>query len=59
LEALKEKEMRLAACREHAEDLRLMDSIKLNDSLSPEAREVRIESIFFKYNIILTVVSRT
>ncbi|XP_021960513.1 cilia- and flagella-associated protein 45-like [Folsomia candida] len=38
-QALREKDMALERCRERADEMRLIDLHRLNDSISPEARE--------------------
>jgi hypothetical protein len=39
MEALRQQEMARETCRELAEEMRLMDYHRFNDSISPQARE--------------------
>lgn len=40
-EELRMKQMKIFECRERADEMRLMDKIKFNQSISPEAQAVR------------------
>jgi hypothetical protein len=40
MRALREKQMAIETCRERADEMRLIDKYKFNQSISPEAREV-------------------